>query len=148
MLKNIDPLLTADLLHALRAMGHGDEIAIVDANFPARKHARRFIEIAGASATEVLDVILSVLPLDTYVDHPAHGMQIVNEPDKMPVICQEFADIINRREKREMSVQGLERDMFYKRTADCFAVVSTAETRLYGNIILTKGVVEHFSKAP
>jgi L-fucose mutarotase len=148
MLKNIDPLLTADLLHALRAMGHGDEIAIVDANFLARKNARRFIEIAGASATEILDAILSVLPLDTYVDHPAHGMQIVNEPDKMPVICQEFADIINRREMRDVSVQGLERDMFYKRTADCFAVVSTAETRLYGNIILTKGVVEHISKAP
>jgi L-fucose mutarotase len=141
MLKGIDPLLHADLLHALRVMGHGDELAIVDANFPAASMARRVIRVDGVSATRALEAVLSVLPLDDFVDAPCARMEVVGDPAAVPEICEEFQAIVDRSEGRRVGLAKLERFAFYARAREAFAVVQTGETRLYGNLLLKKGVV-------
>jgi len=140
MLKGISPLLGPDLLHVLAGMGHGDEIAIVDANFPAESAGPDVIRLDGHSATDVLDAVLALLPLDTFVDVASHGMQVVGEPEKRMPVMDEFETIIAR---HQQGVQfGLiERFAFYERVHTAFAVVQTGERRLYGNIILKKGVI-------
>lgn len=141
MLKNIDPVLNADLLHALRQMGHGDEIAIVDANFPAYAMGPRVIRLDGVDATRALDAILSVLPLDDFEDETAWRMQVVGAPDQQQPIFAEFRATVTLREGQKHKIGALERYAFYARAAKCFALVATSERRLYGNIILKMGVV-------
>ena len=118
------PLLNADLLHALRAMGHGDEIAIVDANFPATTMARRLIRMDGVSATRAAEAILSVLPLDDFVDRPAIRMQVVGDAKSVPAVCREFRALACRRvpakfddQLRAMNADGgIGRDFTRRRT--------------------------------
>lgn len=141
MLKGIDPLLHADLLHVLRAMGHGDELAIVDANFPAASMGRRVIRADGVSATRTLEAVLSVLPLDDFVDAPCARMEVVGDPDAVPEVCRGFQAIVDRIEGRPVELAKLERFAFYTRAREAFALVQTGETRLYGNLLLKKGVV-------
>ena len=141
MLKGIDPLLHADLLHALRAMGHGDELAIVDANFPAASMGRRVVRLDGVSATRAVEAVLSVLPLDDFVDAPCARMAVVGDPEAVPEICREFQAIVDRLEGRSVALAPLERSAFYARAREAFAVAQTGETRLYGNLLLKKGVV-------
>ena len=141
MLKNIHPLLNADLLHVLREMGHGDEIAIVDANYPAFSAGPPVVRV-DASATEALDAILSVMPLDDFVPEAAWRMQVVGAPDEEQPIFAEFREILARRESPKFTLASFERFAFYQRAARCFAVVATSERRLYGNIILKMGVVK------
>jgi len=141
MLKNIDPLLNADLLHALRQMGHGDEIAIVDANFPSYAQGPRVLRLDGVGASQALDAILSVMPLDDFVEEAAWRMQVVGAPDAEQPIFEEFRATVARREGPQFRIGALERYAFYARAAKCFALVATSETRLYGNIILKMGVV-------
>jgi L-fucose mutarotase len=141
MLKGIDPLLNADLLHALRAMGHGDEIAVVDANFPATTMARRLIRLDGVSATRAVEAILGLLPLDDFVDRPASRMQVVGDAKAIPPVCREFQALIDRAAGRSLPLGLIERRKFYERVRRCYVVVATGETRLYGNLILTKGVI-------
>lgn len=140
MLKNIPPLLGPGLLYALRAMGHGDEIAIVDANFPAEYLGPEVIRLDGISATDVLAAILTVLPLDEFVDEAAFGMAVVGEPDRREPIHDLFEQAISRHEPGQ-GFFTLERFAFYERTRGCAAIVQTGETRLYGNIILKKGII-------
>lgn len=141
MLKNLDPLLSPDLLYALRAMGHGDEIAIVDANFPAASTARRLVRLDGVTAPRALEAVLSVLPLDDFVDCAAHCMEVVGDPQAEPEICRAFADILSRQVGEGLRPGKLERFAFYERVRTAFVIVATSETRLYGNIILTKGIL-------
>jgi L-fucose mutarotase len=141
MLKAIDPLLHADLLHALRAMGHGDELAIVDANFPAASMGRRVVRMDGVSATRALEAVLSVMPLDDFVEAPCARMQVVDDPDAVPEICQEFQAIIDRAEGARFQLAQVERFAFYERARQAFAVIQTGEIRLYGNVLLKMGVV-------
>ena len=141
MLKNIDPLLNADLLHALRQMGHGDEIAIVDANFPAYSQGPRVVPLHGVDAVAALDAILSVVPLDDFTPDSCWRMQVVGAPNEEQPIFDEFRKIIAAREGPKFKLASLERYAFYGRARDCFAVVATGERRLYGNIILKKGIV-------
>lgn len=143
MLKGLDPLLNADLLHTLRAMGHGDDIAIVDANFPAASMAtKRLIRMDGHPAPRVLDAVMSVLPLDTFVDETAWHMEVVGDPDAVPPIRIDFQTVIDKHEGAgKFPLATLERFAFYERAKECFAVVSTGETRFYGCIILKMGVI-------
>lgn len=141
MLKGIDPLLGPDLLHALAAMGHGDEIAIVDANFPAAAMARRLIRVDGAGAPAVLAAVLSLLPLDTFTDAPAAVMAVVGDPAAVPPPVREFQSILEGVASGPVRVARLERNEFYERAGHAFAVVATGERRFYGNILVTKGVV-------
>lgn len=141
MLLNLDPLLTPDLLMILRAMGHGDELAIVDANYPATSNAARLVRLDGVDASQALDAILSVLPLDTFVEHPANGMQVVDKPHEIPPAIADFQTIVDRRAGFAVQIDRIERFGFYERAKTCFAIVATGDRRLYANIILTKGVI-------
>ena len=142
MLKNIDPILTADLLSVLRRMGHGDEIAVVDANFPAETNARVLVRLDGVSATTALSAIASVLPIDTYVEVPVHTMEVVGDKDAVPPVVAEFRNIVSNSADFDVPFGTLERDAFYERTRGAFAIVATGETRLYGNVIVAKGVID------
>lgn len=141
MLKNIDPLLSPELLATLRAMGHGDEIAIVDANFPAASSARLVIRADGLAATAVAGAVLSVMPLDTFVPCAAFHMQVVDDPaGEMPIFA-EFRALLRKHEPAAPKLEGIERFAFYERAKRCFAIVATGERRLYGNLILKKGIL-------
>lgn len=142
MLIGLDPILSPDLLHILRAMGHGDEIAIVDANFPAESTAERLVRLDGVDATRALRAILTLLPLDTFVEHPANTMQVVGDPEAVPEAVADFQTSVNELADHPTKLGSIERFGFYERAEKCFAIVQTGERRLYGNIILTKGVVK------
>ena len=142
MLLNLDPILSPDLLYTLRAMGHGDEIALVDANFPAESCGPTCIRADGSDNSQILKAVLSVLPLDTYVTDPALCMQVVGDPDAVPETVKDFQAIINDVANAPSKIQSLERFAFYDRAETAFAVVQTGESRLYGNIILKKGVIK------
>ena len=141
MLKGIDPLLAPELLHALAAMGHGDELAVVDANFPAVAVARRLVRLDGVPAPRALQAILSLLPLDTFTDTPAAVMAVVGDPAAVPPPVRDFQPIVDAAAGRPVRLVALERFAFYERARAAFAVVATGDTRAYGNILVTKGVI-------
>ena len=138
MLKGIDKILTGDLLKALCDMGHGDMLVIADANFPAETVAGNLIRVSGIDGVRMLEAILSVFPVDTYVAHPAAVMDLT-DGDKAkgmpePVIWKDYRRLCGEPEL-------VERFDFYERARDAFVVIQTGEERQYGNLILTKGVV-------
>ena len=141
MLKGIDPLLSPELLHVLAAMGHGDEVALVDRNFPAASTARRLVRLDGCDLPEAARAVMSVLPVDDFVDEPVAGMQMVDTPDVVPPVQQEVFDAVGEAEGHAVGVERVERFAFYARAREAFAVVITGEGRPYGCVILTKGVV-------
>jgi L-fucose mutarotase len=141
MLKNIDPLLNADLLQVLAAMGHGDDLALVDRNFPAAANARRLIRLDGTDIIKAGRAILSVYPLDSFVDHPVKRMQMVGKPDEIPSVQQDFQKVIDAAEGRSWPMGSLERFAFYEAARQAFAVVATSESRPYGCFLLKKGVI-------
>lgn len=141
MLKTIDPLLTPDLLYVLRAMGHGDEIVIVDANYPAELAGPQVIRLDALSATQALDVVLAVLPLDSFVPDACVRMEVVGKPSRDEPIFEEFRALIEKHEGPGFKLHKLERHKFYDRASECFAMIVTGERRFYGNIILKKGVI-------
>ena len=141
MLRGLPNALTPDLLRHLKAMGHGDELVIADANFPAESCGARIERLAGVSATEALEAILTLMPLDSFVDAPARTMQVVGDPQAVPDIVAEFQKIIDTTADHPAQIQGVERHAFYVEAKKTYCVVQTAETRLYGNIILSKGIV-------
>jgi L-fucose mutarotase len=141
MLRGLDPLLHTDLLHVLASMGHGDELAVVDANFPAAAVARRLVRLDGVGAPRALAAVLSVLPLDDFVEAPAHVMAVVGDPLAVPEVVRELQPLVDRAAGRPVRLPALERFAFYERARQAFAVLRTGEARPYGNIILTKGVV-------
>lgn len=140
MLKNIPPLLGPDLLGILRAMGHGDEIAIVDANYPADSAGPVLVRLDGISATDVLEAILTLMPLDDFVDQAAICMQVVGDANKREPVMDAFESIVKKHEPA-MGISTLERFAFYDRVKTGYAIVQTGETRLYGNILLKKGII-------
>jgi L-fucose mutarotase len=143
MLKGIDPLLGPELLCALRAMGHGDEIAIVDANYPAQDHARRCVRADGHSATAMLEAVLTVLPLDRVVE--AAAFRPVPPDRSGHPIHSEFDAIIDAYEPG-LLVAPLVGEIFYDRVKSAYLVLATGERRLYGNIVLRKGVIHEDSE--
>jgi L-fucose mutarotase len=146
MLKNIDPLLNAELLSVLAAMGHGDELAVTDANFPADSVARstchgRVISVAGASLSQVVRAIVSVLPLDEFVDAPVRRMSVGVTTDELPEVQQEVQAVIDDVSGKHWPMGVLERFDFYEAARACYAVVLTGERRFYGNVLIKKGVI-------
>lgn len=119
-------------------MGHGDEIAIVDANFPAATMARRLVRLPGSTATEALAAVLSLMPLDDFVDHPAAAM---DAPGERPAIYPEFEAAMAAAEGRAVALEPVERFAFYERAKATYATIATGERRLYANIIVKKGVI-------
>ena len=146
MLKGIHPLLVPDLVHALASMGHGDEVAIVDANFPAATVGRRVIEVRGARSAEVLDAVLTVFPIDTATVPAAYTMQVVGDPVAVPEPVADFAARMSDHGLADCEIGQLERNDFYARARNAYVVVRTGELRAYGNILLVKGVVNSYSR--
>ena len=148
LLKGIDPLLSADLLHILRSMGHGDKLCICDCNFPAATVAQKttsgkLVQLTGVALPEATSAIMSVLPLDYFIDCPAHYMS-PQQGVAMPPAGQEVIDALKAaiaQHTPDVTVQPISRFTFYEESHTCFAVVQTMERRPYGNVILTKGVV-------
>jgi L-fucose mutarotase len=140
MLKGIDPLLGPELLAMLRAMGHGDEVVIADANFPAAANAQRLVRLDGVSAPRAAQAILSVLPLDDFEPQAAFRMAMTGSPDEVPPVCRELEAALAAA-GYERGVAGLERHAFYARARDAFGIVATGEPRFWGNLILKKGAI-------
>lgn len=140
MLQGISKLLTGDILKILCDMGHGDELVIADANFPAETVAQRLIRMPGIDGGQLLEAILPLFPLDTYVDAPASVMDLT-DGDKQkgipePEVWQVYRDISGQK------LGLIERFEFYERTRKAYAVIQTGEERQYGNLLLVKGVVK------
>lgn len=146
MLKSIDPLLNADILYALRAMGHGDEIVVCDLNFPAESVARtttigRVLRIDGVPCPRTVEAILSVLPIDSFVPDPILRMEVVDSPFEVPDVQAEVQGVVDKAEGRSLEMAGIERFAFYERAKKAFAVVQAGERRFYGCFIIKKGVI-------
>ena len=146
MLKGIDNRLNADVLYALRAMGHGDMLVIADTNFPSDSIARdtvhgELLRMENLTAAEAAQAVLSVLPLDTFVDDFAGRMEIVGEPATIPPVQAEVQAAIDAAEGRPRPMVGVERFAFYDKARDAYAVIQTGERRFYGCFIFRKGVI-------
>lgn len=141
MLKGIDPILNADLLWALRAMGHGDDLVLADTNFPSTTMGKRLVRMDGVPGPRLLEAILSVMPLDDFVPDPALRIEVVGDPDAEPEVCAEYARILARPEHGGVKLGKLERFAFYERSKQAFAVVASGEARVYGCVLLKKGVI-------
>ncbi|HTP58965.1 MAG TPA: L-fucose mutarotase [Spirochaetia bacterium] len=141
MLKGISPILSPELLKVLAEMGHGDELVIADGNFPAVSMAQRLVRADGHGVAPLLDAILSLFPLDSFVPHPAALMSVVPGDQTKPTIWEEYRAIVRRHEKGFTDFEMVERFAFYERTRKAYAVLATGEAALYANIILKKGVL-------
>jgi L-fucose mutarotase len=146
MLKGLDPVLNADVLHALKSMGHGDDLVIADMNFPSDSIARqtiygKLLKLENVTAGRAVEAILSLLPLDSFVPHPALRMEIVGKPDEVPPVQQEVQAAIDKAEGKPSPMGSIERFAFYEAAKHAYAVIQTGERRFYGCFILKKGVL-------
>jgi L-fucose mutarotase len=146
MLKGISPLLNADVLYALEAMGHGDTLVIVDTNFPAQSIADQtqlghLLRIDNVTAPQAAAAILSLLPLDSFIDDAATRMEVVGSPDELPQVQVEMQAEIDRAEGKHWPLVPIERFAFYERAKSAYCVIQTGERRFYGCFTLTKGVI-------
>lgn len=140
MLRGIDPVLGPELLATLRAMGHGDEIALVDGNYPGLEHARRLIRADGHGVIRILDAILSLMPIDDFTEHGIFRATVRGDMALLDPVHEEMVETCRKWEP-ERAVVPLAPVDFYGRVRAAHAIVQTSEPRLYGNIILRKGVV-------
>lgn len=142
MLKGISPLIQPELLKTLAEMGHGDEIVIGDGNFPAASIGKRCIRCDGQKVTELVDAILKLFPLDTFVDEPVMLMAVTpGAGASIPPIWAEIRNIIEKNESGK-KIGFLDRNDFYERGRQAFATVQTGEMALYACVILKKGILE------
>ncbi|MDF1658872.1 MAG: RbsD/FucU domain-containing protein [Verrucomicrobiales bacterium] len=146
MLKGINPLLTPDLLYVLAAMGHGDEIALVDGNHPAETVAAettsgQLIRLPGVAIEDAARAILSVLPLDTFVDDPVRRMEVIGDPDELPDAQLAVKAALKSSESASVQISGLDRFAFYEAAKSSFAVVQVGDFRPYGCFLFKKGVL-------
>lgn len=139
MLKNISPLISPELIKILNEMGHGDEIVIGDGNFPAAANAQRLVRLDGHGVNEVLDAILKLIPLDTYVEAPVALMDNGDSENRPPIWAEYEATV--KANEGDKKFELVERFEFYERAKKAYAIVATGETAIYANIILKKGVV-------
>lgn len=142
MLKNIPKVLSPDLLKILMEMGHGDELVIADGNFPAASIAQRLVRLDGVNVPEILEAILKLFPLDTYVEKPVGLMQVVERDKVKPVIWDAYKKILKKSGEPFKTFDFIERFEFYERARKAYAIIATSEAAQYANIILKKGVVK------
>lgn len=143
MLKSIPKNISPDLLKILCEMGHSDELVIADGNFPSASHAKNLIRCDATDVPTILDSILTLLPLDEYVDKPVSVMQTGPEIQGEPQVWSKYREIIKKHDKDEFeNLEEIERFAFYERAKKAYAIVTTNEGSLYANIILKKGVIK------
>jgi len=148
MLIGIDPVLSGDLLKTLDDMGHGDQLVVVDRNYPAIASGRPVIRMGNVGALKAIGAILSVFPLDSYVDHPLERMEVENDPSLIAPIQQSVLNYVREIHGSDIDYGIVPRLEFYDRAKKAFAVVHTLEDLPYGCFILTKGVVFDPDKLP
>ena len=146
MLKGIDPRLNADVLYALRAMGHGDYLVLSDTNFPSDSVARetrihRLLRMENLTSAEAVEAILSVMPLDTFIDNAAERMEIVGKPKELPPVQKEVQKVIDKAEGKSWPLKSIERFAFYEKAKKAYCVIQTGERRFYGCFVLTMRVI-------
>jgi L-fucose mutarotase len=146
MLRNVDPVLTADLLWVLAAMGHGDDLALVDGNHPAARIAKatssgRLVQMPGLTMGRAARAILSVLPIDAFVSDPVRRMELVGDAATIPDVQREVQQEIDCACGKHLPLAGVERFAFYDAAMKSFAVVQVGDVRPYGCFLLRKGVV-------
>jgi L-fucose mutarotase len=146
MLKGLDPRLNADVLWVLKSMGHGDAIIVADLNFPADQVARstvygEVLRMDNLNSAEAVEAVLSLMPLDTFVDDFAGRMEVVGDPVTVPQVQQEVQAVIDAAEGKPRPMIGIERFAFYDTARQCYAVIQTGERRFYGCFLLRKGVI-------
>jgi L-fucose mutarotase len=147
MLKLIDTALGADVLHALASMGHGDELVICDANFPAESVATEttlghLLRMENIAAPRALKAVLTLFPLDTFVEQAAMRMEVVGSPSQiLPIMTEAQAEIDAAEGKGKFTLGSIERHAFYERAKHAYCVIRTGERRFYGCFILKKGVI-------
>jgi L-fucose mutarotase len=141
VLIGIDPLLGPDALALLRAMGHGDEVVLADANFPAAASGRRVVRMDGVDVVRALDAVLSVLPVDGFEPDPLVGMRPVGEGAPLPPVIADMQRVVDRRAGGGRAIALIDRFTFYERARAAFGVIATGERRFYGNLIVRKGVI-------
>lgn len=142
MLINIDPILSPELLHALRSMGHGDKLVLADANFPSASLAKKLIRLDGVNIPNAAKAILSELPLDSFVDYPVERMEIDDNPDEIDDVHQDLIDVLKISAGDKWKVGSIERFKFYEEEKQAYMIVSTTDARAFGCFIITKGVIK------
>jgi len=142
MLININPILSPKLLSILRSMGHGDNIVLADANFPSTSLAKRLIRLDGIDVSKAAEAILSVFPLDSFIEFPIKRMEIDENPNEINDVHKDFIDILKKTSGDKWKVGTIERFQFYKEAKEAYAIVSTTDARAFGCFILTKGVIK------
>ena len=140
MLKNTPKIVSPELLKVLCEMGHGDEIVIGDANFPAVTNGKRVVRADGIGGVELLEAILKLIPLDTYADMNMILMETTNG-DPTPEIWAKYEETA-RKDDPNVRIGNIERFAFYERAKNAFAVIASGEEAIYANIILKKGVIK------
>ena len=142
MLINIDPILSPELLHALRSMGHGDKLVLADANFPSASLAKKLIRLDGANIPNAAKAILSILPLDSFIDYPVERMEVDGNPDEINDVHQDLIDVLKISAGDKWKVGSIERFKFYEEAKQAYMIVSTTDARAFGCFIITKGVIK------
>lgn len=145
MLKGIPAIISPELLKALCEMGHGDELVIADGNFPSASIGKNnmVIRADGHGTKEVLDAVLQLIPLDSYVENPVALMEIVPGDDcPTPVIWKAYDEVLHKYEPEHCTIEMMERFAFYERAKGAYLIIATGETAIYANVLLKKGVVK------
>ena len=140
MLKGIPPILSPELLKIMMEMGHGDEIVLADGNFPVFAHPEKVVRLDGHGIPEIMEAILTFLPLDPYVKYPVILMEVLPDDPYVPVIWDSYRKIVAAHEPKAKE-EAINKQAFYARSAKAYALVTTSEKALYANIILKKGVI-------
>lgn len=141
MLKGISRIIPPQLMAYLMEMGHGDELLICDANYPRLGCPERCVRMDGHGIETILDTVLALMPLDSYVEHPTTLMQVVPGDPYIPEIWDSYRKIGNKYEPAGLREQTIQKSEFYPKGKACYACIITGETALYANMILKKGVV-------
>lgn len=144
MLKGISPIISPELLKALCEMGHGDELVIADGNFPVESVGKNAVVVRadGHGTAEILDAVLSLIPLDRYTEKPVALMEVVpGDNCPTPEIWQEYEKIFQKHEPDHHEIEMTERFAFYERAKNAYLIIATGETAIYANVLLKKGVV-------
>ncbi len=143
MLKGIPNIISPELLKILHEMGHGDDLVIGDSNFPAASNAKKLVRCDGHGVIDVLDGILQLFPLDTYVESPVSLMELIPGDTTIPEIQDDIKKVVCKYEDRgEKAIEFVERFSFYEKAKNAYAIVATTEKKLYGCVVIKKGVIK------
>ena len=141
MLKGINPILGPEILYTMRSMGHGDKLALVDSNFPSSSLNNKVIRLDGVNISKVTEAILSLFPLDSFVDFPALRMEIDDKPNEINEVHNDFINAIKNYSGSNWKVGSISRKNFYEEAKKACAIIQTSESRPFGCFIIIKGVI-------